>query len=170
MAYENLQATLEKRNANLATIAENMPAYLAKEKSVLEDLKTLLTKNHKVQNDKKLKIQMAREFDRVLIRLKNLINIQRAGAESKKEVILMAGINEFEEQLSASKRSYNAAVYEYNNAIDHFPSSLIAKSYGYMYAPTYSEMNEDYEELELRDLEKTKVYEELRRDNREDRH
>ena len=39
-----------------------------------------------------------------------------------------------------------------------------------MYAPTYSEMNEDYEELELRDLEKTKVYEELRRDNREDRH
>lgn len=169
-AYQNLLVAIEKRNANLASIKENMPSYLAKEKGLLQDLDRLLEENQKAQKDKQLKIQLARDFDRVLVRLKKLINLQRASAESKKDVVIMASINEFEEQLSASKRSYNAAVNEYNKNIDVFPSSLIANFYNYDYAPTYSELKEDYEELELKDLEKTKVYEEFRRDNREDRH
>ena len=40
--------------------------------------------------------------------------------------LLIRSINETEEQLSASRRSFNAAVTRYNNAIEMFPSSLIA--------------------------------------------
>lgn len=39
---------------------------------------------------------------------------------------LQASLNEIEEQLSASRRFYNAAVTELNNAIQMFPSSIIA--------------------------------------------
>lgn len=42
---------------------------------------------------------------------------------------LLASINETEEQISAARRFYNAAVTEYNNALEMFPSNIVA---GYM--------------------------------------
>ncbi|MEL6439550.1 MAG: LemA family protein [Cyanobacteria bacterium J06621_8] len=42
---------------------------------------------------------------------------------------LLESINETEEQISAARRFYNAAVTEYNNALEMFPSNVVA---GYM--------------------------------------
>lgn len=42
---------------------------------------------------------------------------------------LLTSLNETEEQISAARRFYNAAVTEYNNALEMFPSNLVA---GYM--------------------------------------
>jgi LemA protein len=39
---------------------------------------------------------------------------------------LQAALNETEEQISAARRAYNAAVTDYNNALEMFPSSLFA--------------------------------------------
>ncbi len=39
---------------------------------------------------------------------------------------LQGSLNEIEEQLSASRRAYNAAVLDYNNAIEMFPSNIVA--------------------------------------------
>ncbi|MBW4444575.1 MAG: LemA family protein [Plectolyngbya sp. WJT66-NPBG17] len=46
-------------------------------------------------------------------------------------VQLQAAIYEIEEQISAARRFYNSAVTEYNNAIEMFPSNLIASSMNY---------------------------------------
>lgn len=43
---------------------------------------------------------------------------------------LQASLNEIEEQISASRRSYNAAVTDLNNAIEMFPSSIVASMMG----------------------------------------
>ncbi|MGD1922083.1 MAG: LemA family protein [Pleurocapsa sp.] len=42
---------------------------------------------------------------------------------------LLESLNETEEQISAARRFYNTAVTEYNNAIEMFPSNIVA---GYM--------------------------------------
>lgn len=39
---------------------------------------------------------------------------------------LLASLNETEEQISAARRFYNAAVTEYNNALEMFPSNIVA--------------------------------------------
>ena len=39
---------------------------------------------------------------------------------------LQRSLNEAEEQISASRRSYNAAVTDYNNGVEMFPTNLIA--------------------------------------------
>ena len=44
---------------------------------------------------------------------------------------LLASLNEIEEQISAARRFFNTAVTEYNNAIEMFPSNLIASSLNY---------------------------------------
>jgi len=43
---------------------------------------------------------------------------------------LQASLNEIEEQIAAARRTYNAAVTDYNNAIEMFPTNLIASTMG----------------------------------------
>ena len=51
---------------------------------------------------------------------------------SENFVHLQRALTEVEEQLAAARRSYNASVTEFNNAVQTFPSSLLAGSMGLM--------------------------------------
>ena len=55
---------------------------------------------------------------------------------------LQASLNEIEEQLSAARRALNAAVVDYNNAVEMFPSSVVARVMGYRQHAMF-EMPED---------------------------
>ena len=44
---------------------------------------------------------------------------------------LQAAWNETEDQIAASRRFYNTAITDYNNAIQMFPSSIIAGIFGF---------------------------------------
>lgn len=44
---------------------------------------------------------------------------------------LQRTLNETEEQLSAARRTFNASVTDYNNAVQSFPSNLIAGLFGF---------------------------------------
>lgn len=50
---------------------------------------------------------------------------------SENFVQLQRALNETEEQLSAARRTYNANVTDYNNAVQTFPSNLLAGSFGF---------------------------------------
>ena len=43
---------------------------------------------------------------------------------------LQASLNDVEEQIAAARRAYNAAVTDYNNAIEMFPTNIIASTMG----------------------------------------
>lgn len=45
---------------------------------------------------------------------------------------LQASWNETEEQISASRRYYNTAVTDYNNAIQTFPASILANTFKFV--------------------------------------
>ncbi len=44
---------------------------------------------------------------------------------------LQRNLTEIEEQISAARRAYNAAVLEINNAVGSFPSNLVASAFGF---------------------------------------
>ena len=44
---------------------------------------------------------------------------------------LQRTLNEIEEQISAARRAYNAAVFEINNSVESYPSNLIANAFGF---------------------------------------
>lgn len=46
-------------------------------------------------------------------------------------VHLQRTLTEIEEQISAARRAFNAAIYEYNNAVQTIPSSFVAGAFGY---------------------------------------
>jgi LemA protein len=51
---------------------------------------------------------------------------------------LQATLTEIEEQISASRRAYNAAVFEHNNIVEQFPSSMVASATGFRTRPFFS--------------------------------
>ena len=57
-------------------------------------------------------------------------NYPELKADSQFEM-LQRSLNEVEAQLSASRRTFNAAVNEYNDACEIFPSNLIANGFGF---------------------------------------
>ena len=50
-------------------------------------------------------------------------------------VKLQGSLNDIEEQIAAARRAYNAAVTDYNNAIEMFPTNLAASAMGYARQP-----------------------------------
>jgi LemA protein len=55
---------------------------------------------------------------------------------------LQAAWNEIEEQISAARRTYNAAVMSYNNACEQFPTNILAGMLNYS-LKTYIEIPEE---------------------------
>lgn len=51
---------------------------------------------------------------------------------------LQRALNETEEQLSAARRAYNAAVTDYNNSVESFPSNILAKTFSFSRKDVYS--------------------------------
>jgi LemA protein len=44
---------------------------------------------------------------------------------------LQRTLNEVEEQISASRRAFNAAVVDLNNGVETFPSNIVAEMFGF---------------------------------------
>ena len=44
---------------------------------------------------------------------------------------LQRSLNETEEQLAAARRTYNASITDYNNAVQTFPTNLLAGMFGF---------------------------------------
>ncbi|MCK9474439.1 MAG: LemA family protein [Candidatus Muirbacterium halophilum] len=46
-------------------------------------------------------------------------------------LMLQRSLNEIEEQISASRRTYNAMVNSYNTSVESFPGNILAKQFGF---------------------------------------
>src|SRR5690606_14110820 len=65
---------------------------------------------------------------------------------------LQASLNEVEEQLSAARRAYNAAVTDYNNAIQMIPGSLFAGPMGCTPRPLFEASAAERANVNVREL------------------
>lgn len=69
-----------------------------------------------------LENQISRTMGNIVALIENYPDLKSDGHVTQ----LLASLNEIEEQISAARRFYNAAVTEYNNALEMFPSNIVA--------------------------------------------
>ena len=65
---------------------------------------------------------------------------------------LQGAMNEIEEQLSASRRAYNAAINSYNNAVQMFPTNIIAGMKGMKAKPSFEALEVEKQNVNIKDL------------------
>lgn len=125
-AYFSMDVMLKKRYDLIPQLVETVKGYMHHEKDLLIQLTELrqkvltgnLNTNEKVELDNKINTGL----QNIVARFENYPQLKA----SDNFLHLQRSINETEEQLAASRRFYNAAVNDYHNAIEMFPSSIVA--------------------------------------------
>jgi len=129
--FASLDAMLKKRWDLLPNLVSAVKGYMAHERELLEQVtlarrrveKQAMATNESVVTDNLVTEAVGRFFATVerypeLKASDNVLHLQRA-------------LTELEEQISAARRAYNAAVNDYNNAVEMFPTSLVARMMRY---------------------------------------
>lgn len=123
-SFASIDAMLTKRYdliPNLVSVCEKHMGY---EHSVLKEITELRTKFMHATGDDRIKLEgeLARQLKTVFAVSERYPDLRAAESFNN----LMRSLNEVEEQISASRRAYNAAVMDYNNLCEMFPTNMVA--------------------------------------------
>lgn len=136
-AIGGVHTFLKKRADLIPSLVTTVKQYAGHETKLLTDLTTARTKvNAPSNNDGELQQNDAM----VSQMLGRVIAVAEAYPDLKSNqnfLSLQASLNEIEGQLSAARRTYNAAVVRYNNAVESVPTNVIASILGYRRKPVF---------------------------------
>lgn len=125
-AFFSMDVMLKKRYDLIPQLVDTVKGYMQHEKELLTGLTRLREQldmpNLPVNDKVKLENRFNEALQQVRIQVENYPQLKASDNFLK----LQGAINEAEEQLAASRRFYNAAVNDYHNGIQTFPSSMIA--------------------------------------------
>jgi LemA protein len=129
-AYSTIDVQLTQRYDLIPKLVETVKQYMGHERSLLEEITRLRTRAMESRTPA-AKMQADSELTQALGRLNVTMENYPQLRASENFVQLQRSLNEVEEQLAAARRAYNGAVLDYNNAVQTFPSSLMAGSMGF---------------------------------------
>lgn len=126
-AFGSIDVQLKQRHDLIPNLIETVRQYMQHERGTLEELTKLRaqalgggTQKAQVENE------ISRKLGGILVAAENYPQLK---ADST-FVTLQRSLNEVEAQIAAARRTYNAAVTDLNNAIEMFPTNLLAGPMG----------------------------------------
>ncbi|MBI5371214.1 MAG: LemA family protein [Sphingobacteriales bacterium] len=125
-AFFSMDVMLKKRYDLIPQLVETVQGYMHHERELLTGLTELRQKILVDQLPTNEKVKLDNEINTILQQVRVQFENYPGLKASENFLRLQGAINETEEQLAASRRYYNAAVNDYHNAIETFPSSLMA--------------------------------------------
>jgi LemA protein len=136
-ATGSVDVMLKKRFDLIPNLVEIVKTYMNYEQHLLKEITELRTRVTEAGISDKDKInienQLTKKLGNLLVAVENYPDLKA----NQNFLQLQATWTEMEEQLSAARRAYNAAVISYNNAVEMFPSNMMAKSMSYVVKPMY---------------------------------
>ena len=126
-AFSSIETYLKKRYDLIPNLVSAVKAYMEHESSILTKIVELRSEAlQESQPDKKIAYdnEIAGMIRSIMVAVENYPVLKA----SDSFISLQESLNVTEDQIAASRRAYNAAVLEYNNAVQMFPSNIIAMS------------------------------------------
>jgi len=125
-AFASVDVYLKKRFDLIPNLVAAVQQYMGHEKSVLTEITALRSEAMRSGLSGEEVIEINNRMNRAL-RTVNVAMENYPDLKSNTNILqLQASLNEVEEQLSAARRTYNAAVLSFNNGVQLFPSNVIA--------------------------------------------
>lgn len=124
-AFGSIEIYLKKRFDLIPNLVAMLKKYLAHEKELLSTVTQLRTRTTGAQSSQE-KIVASNELSALMGGLNvNVENYPDLKAD-KQFMVLQHELSDIEDQISAARRAYNAAVTSYNDKIQMFPASIVA--------------------------------------------
>lgn len=124
--FASLDALLKKRYDLIPNLIATVQTYMQHEKDTLTKITELRTKALSGTISNNEAVELNNEISNVLKSIQVSVENYPDLKASTNFVQLQGSLNEVEEQISAGRRAYNAAVTDYNTAIQVFPASILA--------------------------------------------
>jgi len=129
--FGTIDALLKKRYDLLPKLISTVKAYMAHEKSLLTEITEMRSKavSGRLSDDEQVELdnKVSKVLGGIMVAVENYPDLKA----NQNFLQLQRTMNEIEEQISAARRAYNAAVTAYNNAVEMFPTNFIASFMGY---------------------------------------
>lgn len=151
-AFAALDAMLKKRFdliPNLVATAKNYAQY---EHSTLSNLVALRSKAINGELSKNESIELDNAFSQAARGLVVLSESYPELRASENYMQLQRALNETEEQISAARRNYNAVVTNINDAVQKFPSNIIASAFSFVGRPLLITAEAQKENIDVNQL------------------
>lgn len=127
-AFGLIDVMLKKRYDLIPNLVATVQQYAAHEHDTLARLTELRRKPYQALSAEE-KSAFDQDFSQMRTSLMAVVENYPLLRASDNFMQLQRALNETEEQLAAARRTYNACVTDYNNAVQTFPSNLLASMF-----------------------------------------
>ena len=129
--FASMDAMLKKRTDLIPNLVSAVQQYMQHERETLNELTEMRAKavSGQLSADEKIGLQhqVSRALGGIMVAVENYPDLKA----DQNFIQLQSSLNEVEEQISAARRAYNAAVTSYNNAIEMLPTNILASMMSY---------------------------------------
>jgi LemA protein len=150
-AYSSIEVQLTQRYDLISKLVETVRQYMGHERSLLEDIVRLRAKASSTTAPG-ARIQADNELSKAMTQLNITMENYPQLRSSENFVQLQRSLNEVEEQISAARRSYNAAATAFNNAVQSFPGSIMAQSMNFRPKNMFAAEERKLKDVDMRGL------------------
>lgn len=130
-ATGSINAMLKNRYDLIPNLVDTVKSYMSHETEVLNNLTTMRTRalanNTSAKDEQKLNEDITKMLHQIMVSVENYPELKA----SNNFVQLQESWTDIEDRISASRRFYNNAVTDYNNAILTFPGNILARIMSY---------------------------------------
>jgi len=144
--FSTIDVMLKKRYDLIPNLVAVVKGYMHHERELLEAVTKARTQamSPNITNDQKVDIDNALTamLGKIMVAVENYPQLKA----NDHFLRLQATMTELEEQISAARRAYNAAINDFNNAVEMFPTNIVASMMGYT--------RKHYFEIEEKDRQK----------------
>lgn len=126
-----VDAMFKQRYDLIPNLVVAVKQYMQHESTLLERLVSLREESRKPDLSNEDKSRLNEQLDKTIKSFNVAVENYPDLKASEQFTMLQASLNECEGQLAAARRTYNAAVMNYNNAIEMFPTNIFASMMHY---------------------------------------
>ena len=125
-AFGGMDAQLKKRYDLIPNLISTVQTYMKHEADTLTQITELRAKavSGETSDEEKVNLDnmITSKLGGIMVAVENYPDLKASENFNQ----LQRSLNEVEEQISASRRAYNATVTSYNNSVEMFPTNIIA--------------------------------------------
>jgi len=141
--FASIDALLKKRYDLIPNLVSTVQSYMSHERDTLTEITQIrakavsgnLSDNEKVELDNKI----TKALGGIMVAVENYPDLKA----NQNFLQMQRSMTEIEEQISAARRAYNAAVTDYNNAVEMLPTNILASMLNYQRKQVF-EISEDH--------------------------
>lgn len=150
MAFASIDVMSKKRYDLIPNLVLAVKSYMNYERNTLTMLTELRAKavSGNLSDDEKVDLdsKISKTIGGIMVAVENYPELKA----SNNFLQLQGSLNEVEEQLSAARRAYNAAVTEYNNLTQMFPSNIFAAMFNFKARRLFEISEKERERLDVK--------------------